>query len=79
VFASAHGKPVVATEFATAQDPAAPDFRLRWLGDAARWLATRPQVIGGAYFDHGTHDGFRCDWSLSERERRALTELWPDG
>ena len=76
-FATAHGKPWIATEFGRAYDPAEPDARIGWLQDAAAWMDDHPSMIGGAYFQHSVADGYRCNWALDEQELAVARELWP--
>jgi len=76
-FATAHGKPWIATEFGRAYDPAEPDARVGWLRDSAAWMDEHPSMIGGAYFQHSVADGYRCNWALDEQELAVARELWP--
>ncbi|MEO8475540.1 MAG: hypothetical protein ABI572_00640 [Actinomycetota bacterium] len=78
-FATAHGKPWIATEFGRAFDPADPQARAAWLRDAAVWIDDHPSMIGGAYFQHSVADGYRCNWALDERELAVARDLWPAG
>lgn len=77
-FATAHGKPWIATEFGRAYDPAEPDARVGWLRDAAAWIDDHPSMIGAAYFQHSVADGYRCNWALDEQELAVAHKLWPE-
>ena len=76
-YATAHGKPWIATEFGRANDPAEPEARVAWLRDAAAWMTDHPSMIGGAYFQHSLDDGYRCNWALDDHELAVANELWP--
>ncbi|MGZ5289944.1 MAG: hypothetical protein ACXWE5_10700 [Actinomycetota bacterium] len=76
-YATAHGKPWIATEFGRAFVPEDPNARVEWLRDAAAWIDEHPSMIGGAYFQHSVADGYRCNWALDEQELAVANELWP--
>ena len=77
-FATAHGKPWIATEFGRAYVPDDPNARVGWLQDAAAWMDEHPSMIGGAYFQHSLADGYRCNWALDEQELAVARDLWPE-
>jgi len=76
-YATAHGKPWIATEFGRAYVPDDPNARTGWLQDAAAWMDEHPSMIGAAYFQHSVADGYRCNWALDEQELAVARELWP--
>lgn len=61
------GKPLVAAEWGTVEDPEDPARKALWLRDAASWIQSHPNMKVVSYFhfdDENLAEGRDCDWTL---------------
>lgn len=81
-FARSHAKPLVIPEFASAEDPADPERRARWMQNAAEFLS-RPEVAAdiefAAWFNvtapGGTYPNCVWDYDTTPESAQAFAEL----
>ena len=74
-WATARGLPVIAAEFGSVEDPADPERKAQWFGDAAAWIASHPNIKVVSYFnfhDYQPEKGRDCDWTVDSSLQSLL-------